>query len=156
MGAASDPTPLVPVITKILPRKSSTHDVPTSIEIMSQSTSHSDAHKTTAPLPPPPVRRLLSAPSHGGARCSRSSYTVWVSRRIPRAHPHQGLLPHTGPPGTKSDKVPLFPEHPTCHPWGPPCFREPFFFHQSSEEKLRFSSIYRMFFNWLPFRSEPK
>ena len=96
-------------------------------------------HKTTAPLPSPPVRRLLSAPSHGGARCSRSSYTVWVSRRIPRAHPHQGLLPHTGPPGTKSDKVPLFPEHPTCHPWGPPCFREPFFFHQSSKEKLRFS-----------------
>ena len=97
VGAASDPTPPLPVITKILPRKSSTHDVPTSIEIMSQSTSHSEAHKTTAPLPPPPVRRLLSAPSHGGARCSRSSYRVWVSRRcIPRAHPHQGLLPHTG------------------------------------------------------------
>ena len=99
-------------------------------------------HKTTAALPPPPVRRLLSAPSHGGARCSRSSYRVWVSRRTYLEHILTRVFFHTrGPPGTKSDKVPLFPEHPTCHPWGPPCFREPFFFHQSSEEKLRFSSI---------------
>ena len=140
MGAASDPTPPLPVITKILPRKSSTHKLTTSVEIMSQSTSHSDAHKTTAPLPPPPVRRLLSAPSHGGARCSRSSYRVWVSRRTYLEHILTRVFFHTrGPPGTKSDKVPLFPEHPTCHPWGPPCFREPFFFHQSSKEKLRFS-----------------
>ena len=131
----------VPVITKILPRKSSTHKLTTSVEIMSRSTSHCDAHNYAhlCPLPRSDdywARQATAEPAVAVAatECGSLGASTYLEHILTRVFFHT-----RGPPGTKSDKVPLFPEHPTCHPWGPPCFREPFFFHQSSKEKLRFS-----------------
>ena len=145
VGAASDPTPPLPVITKILPRKSSTHDVPTSVEIMSQSTSHSEAHKTTAPLPPPPVRRLLSAPSHGGARCSRSSYRVWVSRRTYLEHILTRVFFHTrGHPAPRVIKCLFFRSTQLAIPG----------VHPASESHSSFTRALRKNWGSLPFNGQ--